>query len=222
MLMCTVQKWHTSPRRISLRRAICLAKINHMLAAGLRMLEATHMYRSSLTLAFVVLYSAAGAASDLSSVYVAPGGVYVASGNVFAARALWAAGAGCWCARRGLCAAALWCTASLGLCGAAAGLWSAADIGLCRGTAGLRGARAHLRADRRLRRRLSAASTGPHPLWRPPALVIFTERARQQRRRVQLHMRERFSAQPILRSGQPTKPRPRGANRCRRCQGIRP
>ena len=33
------------------------------------------MYRSSLTLAFVVLYSAAGAASDLSSVYVAPGGI---------------------------------------------------------------------------------------------------------------------------------------------------
>ena len=33
------------------------------------------MYRSSLTLAFCVLYSAAGAASDLSSVYVAPGGV---------------------------------------------------------------------------------------------------------------------------------------------------
>ena len=30
------------------------------------------MYRSSLTLAFVVLYSAAGAASDLSPVYVAP------------------------------------------------------------------------------------------------------------------------------------------------------
>ena len=38
------------------------------------MLEASHMYRSSLTLAFVVLYSAAAAASDLSSVYVAPGG----------------------------------------------------------------------------------------------------------------------------------------------------
>ena len=33
--MCTVQKWHTSSRRISLRRANCLAKINHMLAAGL-------------------------------------------------------------------------------------------------------------------------------------------------------------------------------------------
>ena len=54
--MCEVQKWHTFSRRISLRRANCLAKINHMLAAGLRMLEATHMYRSSLTLAFVVLY----------------------------------------------------------------------------------------------------------------------------------------------------------------------
>ena len=81
--MCTVQKWHTSPRRISLRRANCLAKINHMLAAGLRMLEATHMYRSSLTLAFVVLYSAAGAASDLSSVYVAPGGIYAPSADVY-------------------------------------------------------------------------------------------------------------------------------------------
>jgi hypothetical protein len=41
------------------------------------------MYRSSLTLAFVVLYSAAGAASDLSSVYVAPGGIYAPSANVY-------------------------------------------------------------------------------------------------------------------------------------------
>ena len=41
------------------------------------------MYRSSLTLAFVVLYSAAGAASDLSSVYVAPGGNYAPSANVY-------------------------------------------------------------------------------------------------------------------------------------------
>jgi hypothetical protein len=54
-----------------------------MLAAGLRMLEATNMYRSSLTLAFCVLYSAAGAASDLSSVYVAPGGIYAPSANVY-------------------------------------------------------------------------------------------------------------------------------------------
>ena len=29
MQMCTVQKWHTSSRKISLRRANCLAKINH-------------------------------------------------------------------------------------------------------------------------------------------------------------------------------------------------
>src|SRR6185312_11898224 len=55
MRMCAVQKWHTSSRRISLCRAICLAKINHMLAAGLHMLEASHMYRSSLALAFAVL-----------------------------------------------------------------------------------------------------------------------------------------------------------------------
>jgi hypothetical protein len=41
------------------------------------------MYRSSLTAAFVVLYSAAGAASDLSSVYVAPGGIYAPSANVY-------------------------------------------------------------------------------------------------------------------------------------------
>ena len=41
------------------------------------------MYRSSLTLAFVVLYSGAAAASDLSSVYVAPGGVYAPSANVY-------------------------------------------------------------------------------------------------------------------------------------------
>jgi hypothetical protein len=41
------------------------------------------MYRSSLTLAFVVLYSAAAAASDLSSVYVAPGGIYAPSANVY-------------------------------------------------------------------------------------------------------------------------------------------
>jgi hypothetical protein len=54
-----------------------------MLADGAALLEATHMYRSSLTLAFVVLYSAAGAASDLSSVYVAPGGIYAPSANVY-------------------------------------------------------------------------------------------------------------------------------------------
>ena len=41
------------------------------------------MFRSSLTLAFCVLYSAAGAASDLSSVYVAPGGIYAPSANVY-------------------------------------------------------------------------------------------------------------------------------------------
>ncbi|WP_156438938.1 hypothetical protein [Bradyrhizobium valentinum] len=41
------------------------------------------MYRSSLTLAFVVLYSAAAAASDLSSVYVAPGGIYAPSSDVY-------------------------------------------------------------------------------------------------------------------------------------------
>ena len=41
------------------------------------------MYRSSLTLAFCVLYSAAGAASDLSSVYVSPGGIYAPSANVY-------------------------------------------------------------------------------------------------------------------------------------------
>jgi hypothetical protein len=42
------------------------------------------MYRSSLTLlAFVVLGSATAAASDLSSVYVAPGGIYAPSANVY-------------------------------------------------------------------------------------------------------------------------------------------
>src|SRR4030095_7687487 len=41
------------------------------------------MCRSSLTAAFVVLYSAAGAASDLSSVYIAPGGIYAPSANVY-------------------------------------------------------------------------------------------------------------------------------------------
>ena len=41
------------------------------------------MYRSSLTLAFVVLYSAVAAASDLSSVYVAPGGIYAPSADVY-------------------------------------------------------------------------------------------------------------------------------------------
>jgi hypothetical protein len=41
------------------------------------------MYRSSLTLAFLVLGSAAAAASDLSSVYVAPGGIYAPSANVY-------------------------------------------------------------------------------------------------------------------------------------------
>src|SRR6185436_6479138 len=54
-----------------------------MLAGGAALLEATHMYRSLLTLAFAVLYSAAGAASDLSSVYVAPGGIYAPSANVY-------------------------------------------------------------------------------------------------------------------------------------------
>jgi hypothetical protein len=54
-----------------------------MLAGWAALLEVSHMYRSSLTLAFVVLYSAAGAASDLSSVYVAPGGIYAPSADVY-------------------------------------------------------------------------------------------------------------------------------------------
>jgi hypothetical protein len=54
-----------------------------MLAGWAVLLEVSHMYRSSLTLAFVVLYSAAGAASDLSSVYVAPGGIYAPSADVY-------------------------------------------------------------------------------------------------------------------------------------------
>src|SRR3984893_6536166 len=54
-----------------------------MLAGGAALLEASHMYRSSLTLAFVVLCSAGAAASDLSSVYVAPGGIYAPSANVY-------------------------------------------------------------------------------------------------------------------------------------------
>lgn len=41
------------------------------------------MYRSSLTLALVILGSTAAAASDLSSVYVAPGGIYAPSANVY-------------------------------------------------------------------------------------------------------------------------------------------
>ena len=41
------------------------------------------MYRSSLTLAFVVLCSASAAASDLESVYVAPGGIYAPSADVY-------------------------------------------------------------------------------------------------------------------------------------------
>jgi hypothetical protein len=81
-VLCTVQKWHTSSRKISLRRANCLAKINHA-GCGAALLEASHMYRSSLSLAFCILYSATGAASDLSSVYVAPGGIYAPSANVY-------------------------------------------------------------------------------------------------------------------------------------------
>jgi hypothetical protein len=42
-----------------------------------------YLYRSSLTLAFVVLCSAAAAASDLSSVYMAPGAIYAPSANVY-------------------------------------------------------------------------------------------------------------------------------------------
>ena len=41
------------------------------------------MYRSSLTLAFAILCSAAAAASDLPPVYVAPGGIYAPSANVY-------------------------------------------------------------------------------------------------------------------------------------------
>ncbi|KRR10673.1 hypothetical protein CQ12_19605 [Bradyrhizobium jicamae] len=41
------------------------------------------MYRSSLALAIVALCSAPAAASDLSSVYVAPGGVYAPSSNIY-------------------------------------------------------------------------------------------------------------------------------------------
>lgn len=41
------------------------------------------MYRSSLMLALVALYPATAAASDLSSVYVAPGGIYAPSANIY-------------------------------------------------------------------------------------------------------------------------------------------
>jgi hypothetical protein len=54
-----------------------------MLAGAAALLEASHMYRSSLTMAFVVLHSATAAASDLSSVYVAPGGIYAPSADVY-------------------------------------------------------------------------------------------------------------------------------------------
>jgi hypothetical protein len=54
-----------------------------MLAGAAALLEVSHMYRSSLTLAFCILYSAAAAASDLSSVYVAPGGIYAPSADVY-------------------------------------------------------------------------------------------------------------------------------------------
>ena len=68
--------------RISLRPANCLAKINHA-GCGAALLKSSHMYRSSLTLAFVALCSATAAASDLSSVYVAPGGIYAPSADVY-------------------------------------------------------------------------------------------------------------------------------------------
>ncbi len=83
MQMCAVQKWHTSSRKISLRRANCLAKINHMLAAGLHCWRRHTCTDHRSRWPFVVLYSAAGAASDLSSVYVAPGGIYAPSANVY-------------------------------------------------------------------------------------------------------------------------------------------
>ena len=41
------------------------------------------MVRSSLALALAVLCSTAAAASDLASVYVAPGGIYAPSANVY-------------------------------------------------------------------------------------------------------------------------------------------
>jgi hypothetical protein len=41
------------------------------------------MYRSSLTLACVVLCAAPAAAADLSSVYVAPGAVYAPSSEIY-------------------------------------------------------------------------------------------------------------------------------------------
>src|SRR5258708_2617868 len=54
-----------------------------MLAGGAALLETSHMYRSSLTLAFVVLCSAAAAASDLSSVYAPSANVYVRPGPTY-------------------------------------------------------------------------------------------------------------------------------------------
>ena len=43
MQMCTVQKWHTSSRRISLHRADCLAKINHAGWRGCAVGDFTHV-----------------------------------------------------------------------------------------------------------------------------------------------------------------------------------
>jgi len=79
------------------------------------LLETSHMYRSSLTLAFVVLCSAAAAASDLSSVYVAPGALRGTRLRISAAL-LWDAGPrisctgiGLWRVRTGLRRAAGLC-----------------------------------------------------------------------------------------------------------------
>jgi hypothetical protein len=53
-----------------------------MEAGEAALLGGSHMYRS-LTLAFVVLYSAAAAAGDFPSAYVAPGGIYAPSARVY-------------------------------------------------------------------------------------------------------------------------------------------
>src|SRR5258705_5657748 len=54
-----------------------------MQAGGAALLEASHMYRSSLTMVFVALRPGARTCSALSSVYVAPGAIYAPSANVY-------------------------------------------------------------------------------------------------------------------------------------------
>ena len=82
MQMCTVQKWHTSSRKISLRPGGSLSGTTPPVA-GIRRRRSCKLDPSPARRPSASCGVGGRRGSDLSSVYVAPGGIYAPSANVY-------------------------------------------------------------------------------------------------------------------------------------------